>query len=81
MIDKTECKKMNDIKGIELIAVAFATVINSSALASMFTIIMRDIRLSREDLPMILTVYTGFMFLIGILGMSQAICVLLESNK
>lgn len=72
---------MNDTKSIELMAVAFATVINSSALDSMFSIIMRDIRLSREDLPMILTVYVGFMLLIGIMGMSPAICTLLESNK
>ena len=73
---------MNNITiAVRLAAIAITAAINYGCLIGTYKIIVRDMRIAREDIPKIASVYIGAILLSGIVTMLAVALILIESDK
>ncbi len=65
---------------VRLAVIAITAAINYGCLIGIYKIILRDIRLAREDIPKVASVYIGAILLSGIAILLAVACILLESG-
>ena len=66
---------------VRLAVVAITAAINYGSLFGIYRLIMRDIRIAREDIRFVASVYIGAILLSGIVTRLAVALILIESDK